>query len=185
MHTVLDVLAGLLLSAVILFICAPIIDQIDEFNLKSSYSPLLSFIIIALMSIYYPKSDRWSPARGDTCVMIGFGYGMVVGSYLNYHFDCMTDPTEQAPFQILLPTARKIINSLLRTVVSAVTVEFYRFLGKKFLYPQLCSLQNLNAKDPESKKAPAVEVPLKLTVYSIIGLNICFNIPILFNYLHI
>ena len=67
MHTVLDVIAGVLLSATILFSLAPVIDLIDEFSLANLTAPFLSFAIVSLMSIYYPKSDRWSPARGDTC----------------------------------------------------------------------------------------------------------------------
>lgn len=67
MHTVLDVIAGVLLSATILFSLAPIIDLVDEFNLSNLTAPFLSFVIVSLMSIYYPQSDRWSPARGDTC----------------------------------------------------------------------------------------------------------------------
>lgn len=67
MHTVLDVIAGVLLSATILFSLAPIIDLIDEFCLSNLMAPFVSFAIVSLMSICYPKSDRWSPARGDTC----------------------------------------------------------------------------------------------------------------------
>lgn len=67
MHTVLDVIAGVLLSATILFSLVPIIDLVDEFSLSNLVAPFLSFAIVSLMSIYYPQSDRWSPARGDTC----------------------------------------------------------------------------------------------------------------------
>lgn len=84
MHTVLDILAGLLLSAAILFTCVSVIDLIDEMHFKSPIAPLISFSIVCLMAIYYPKPDRWSPARGDTCVMIAFGFGTLIGTWLNY-----------------------------------------------------------------------------------------------------
>lgn len=84
MHTVLDILVGLLLSATILSVCVPFVDLIDEPHFKSLSSPLITSTILCLMSIYYPKSDRWSPARGDTCVMVGFGYGIMVGTWFNY-----------------------------------------------------------------------------------------------------
>ena len=84
MHTVLDILVGLLLSATILLFLAPIINFIDEFNLRNANAPIIAFIIVYLMSVYYPKADRWSPARGDTCVMIGFSLGVQIGSWINY-----------------------------------------------------------------------------------------------------
>lgn len=186
MHTVLDILVGLCLSATILFILAHFIDLIDEFNLKNLISPFISFSIVVLMSIYYPKSDRWSPARGDTCVMVGFGYGIQVGSWLNYQFGIMNDPlTSSLPSQIYLPNGTMILLIVLRTLIAISSIELIRKLSKKVIYPLLCNVQNLNSKDTESKKVPSVEVPLKLITYSLIGIDIAYLNPIIFRFLKI
>lgn len=84
MHSVLDIVAGLVISAGLLVVLIPLVDWIDQIHLTSKYSPLISFPLILLMAIYYPKSDRWTPARGDTCIVIGSGFGVLTGSWLNY-----------------------------------------------------------------------------------------------------
>lgn len=113
--------------------------------------------------------------------MVGFGYGVQVGSWLNYQLGMMTDPTAATPFLIHWPTNRMLLLIALRTVIAAISIEMIRQLGKRLLYPVLCKLQNLNSKDLESKKAPAVEVPLKLLTYSLIGIDMAYLSPIIFN----
>lgn len=84
MHSLLDIAAGLFISAILLVVLLPLVDYVDHLHLKSTFSPLISFPIVLLMAIYYPKSDRWTPARGDTCVIIGSCFGVLTGSWLNY-----------------------------------------------------------------------------------------------------
>jgi len=185
MHTILDVLAGILLSATILFISIPFIDMIDELHYKSTYSPLVSFSIICLMSIFYPKSDRWSPARGDTCVMIGFGFGTLIGTWMNFQLSTMTDLISPLPFYIHWPSKTVVLLMILRMTLTTLSVELVRIIGKKLIYPVLCKLQGLNSKDSESMKSPSVEVPLKLIVYAWVGINVACFIPICFKYMNL
>ena len=112
--------------------------------------------------------------------MVGFGYGVQIGSWLNYQFDMMTDPTSATPFLIHWPSNRMILLIALRTIIAAISIELIRQLGKKLIYTSLCKVQNLNFNDPESKKVPSVEVPLKLTTYALIGIDMAYLTPIIF-----
>lgn len=112
--------------------------------------------------------------------MVGFGYGVQIGSWLNYQLGMMTDPTSPTPFLIHWPTNRMLLLIALRTVIAAISIELIRQLGKRLIYPALCNLQSLNSRDPESKKVPGVEVPLKLLTYSLIGIDMAYLSPIIF-----
>lgn len=112
--------------------------------------------------------------------MVGFGYGVQIGSWLNYQLDAMTDPIMATPFPIHWPTKQMILLIALRTIIAALSIELIRQLGKKLIYPFLCKVQNLNSKDPQSKKVPCVEVPLKLLTYTLIGVDMAYLTPIIF-----
>ncbi|CAG2114434.1 unnamed protein product, partial [Medioppia subpectinata] len=78
MHSVIDIIAGLLLTAFLMIIIIPLVDAIDQFHLTSPYSPFITIPLIVFLATVYPKSDRWSPARGDTCIIMGAGSGILL-----------------------------------------------------------------------------------------------------------
>lgn len=71
MHSLLDIIAGLFLATLMMLILVPLVDIAADWQLTSIYSPVVTVLVILAMSILYPKSDRWSPARGDTSVITG------------------------------------------------------------------------------------------------------------------
>lgn len=98
----------------------------------------------------------------------------------------MTDPPlSSLPFEIVWPNAWTIILLTIRTLLTALSIESTRIFGKKVIYRLLCKIKSLDFKDTQSMRLPSVEVPLKLMIYSSIGINVAFTLPILFRYLGI
>lgn len=63
MHTVLDVIAGLVLVIAMMIPLVPLVDAMDYYLVTNSWA-LLAFVIINIATIvYYPRSDKWTPTR--------------------------------------------------------------------------------------------------------------------------
>lgn len=65
MHSVADVIAGLLLTIVLMIPLVPMVNRLDHYILSAKYSPILVIMISILLIIYYPRSDKWTPTRSD------------------------------------------------------------------------------------------------------------------------
>lgn len=64
MHSVADVVAGLLLTIVLMIPLVPIFNRLDYYILSADVrSPLLVIAISILLIVYYPRSDKWTPTR--------------------------------------------------------------------------------------------------------------------------
>ncbi|RWS04706.1 sphingosine-1-phosphate phosphatase 1-like protein, partial [Dinothrombium tinctorium] len=180
-----DIVVGLLLSSTLLVVLLPLVDVIDQFHLKSLYSPLISVPTITLMAKFYPKSDRWSPARGDTCIIMGAGEGILLGSWLNYQLGIIRGPGLPPPFPIIWPGFNLLGLGLLRATIGIICIIAVRAIGKVLVFSIMCYIHKLNPKDPETKIRSSVEVPCKLIAYMAMGISITYLSPAIFRFLNI
>ncbi|XP_054154486.1 sphingosine-1-phosphate phosphatase 2-like [Oppia nitens] len=185
MHSVIDILAGLLLTALLMIIIIPLVDAIDHFHLTSLYSPLITIPLIVFLSTVYPKSDRWSPARGDTCIIMGSGAGILLGSWLNYQLGIYKGPSLPPPFPILWPGYEVIGLSLLRLSIGILCIIAARAFGKVLVFSLLCYIRNLDPRDPKNKIRVSIEIPSKVITYMAMGLTITYLSPVVFRFLNI
>ena len=56
----------------------------DFFLLSSPLAPSITISLSVLAVWYYPGSDRWTPARGDTTIILGSYLGTMLGNWLNF-----------------------------------------------------------------------------------------------------
>ena len=63
MHTVLDVITGLVLAILMMIPLVPLVDAMDYYFLTNSWALLALVVITILTIIYYPCSDKWTPTR--------------------------------------------------------------------------------------------------------------------------
>lgn len=185
MHSVLDIIAGLVLSSILMVVLVPLIDLVAQWHLTSPYSPFATILVITAMSLFYPKSDRWSPARGDTSVIMGAGSGILLGSWLNYQLGIIRGPGMEPPFPIQWPGMEVAILAVLRAIIGIVCVLGSRFAGKLVGLNFLCWLRGLDSSDPQIQKRVSVEVPNKLITYMSLGLTVTFLSPCVFRHLNI
>uniref|UniRef100_A0A3Q4BEJ0 Phosphatidic acid phosphatase type 2/haloperoxidase domain-containing protein n=1 Tax=Mola mola TaxID=94237 RepID=A0A3Q4BEJ0_MOLML len=108
MHSVLDVMAGVLYSILILLVILPALDLIDGFNLTCRYAPLIIICLHLGLGLFSFTLDTWSTSRGDTAQILGTGAGVALASHVNHLLGLMPDPTpEQLPFTFFSADVRK------------------------------------------------------------------------------
>lgn len=49
----------------------PLLDIIDEFQLKNNYAPIVMLAATLVAAYMYPQVDEWSTCRGDTMLILG------------------------------------------------------------------------------------------------------------------
>jgi len=84
MHSVLDIVAGLGLVAVLFVPVLPLVDWLDPIILQSEHGGLALFLVGLFLCFCTPGGDRWTPARGDTFVVLGSCTGLIMGAWINY-----------------------------------------------------------------------------------------------------
>lgn len=185
MHSLLDVIAGVLYSILILILVIPILEPIDSFILQHEYAPFITIASGYLICHFYPSLKQWSTARGDTTIIIGSVVGFSIGSYINNYLGYLSKPIEPPLYDIHFPDAMGYLFGVVRTILGLVLLFLTRMLFKASLLRFICSLYGLDSKDPASKKEKKIELPYNYLTYFVIGLHISFTAPFIFRLLGI
>lgn len=182
MHSVLDVIVGILLTVFIMMIFLPMADSVDWFCLTHPLSPLMVLSGTLFAAVMYPSLDRWSTARGDTTTVIGTNAGVMVGSWLNYYLGYLKPAMDGPPYEIIYPSFHDIGLSLLRTCIGILILLATRAIVKLTVFWGLKLTFTIDDKSKESLK---VEIPYKFLPYATMGLMAIFFCPIAFDILNI
>ncbi|XP_055332779.1 sphingosine-1-phosphate phosphatase 2-like [Paramacrobiotus metropolitanus] len=200
MHSLLDILGGLLLVSILFAIILPFSDAIDNFLLTSHLAPFVILILYLTPSLYYPQSfseeitkGQWGPTWADTVTILAVGYGVTTGSWLNYQMGLIAAPALTPdgalplppPYPIVWPSSQEWIYVVLRAVVGLACLATVRIAGKTMAYLAVCKLFGKDPNEVKGKNLVKVELPVKFFTYSAIGLAVSFFIPALFRGLHI
>lgn len=185
MHSVLDILAGLLYAAVLIPIVWPFLDTLDDFQQHHPHAPYVMVIIPLLMCIFYPTLDKWSTARGDTTLILGVGCGVAIGTWVNAQFDIYHNVAGAPPYFVKTPDHIWFAKMACRMVLGAVILFGTRFIMKALTYHLLCRLLKFDKKDHKSKQRLIIELPYKFITYFTIAFNVVYLAPAIFRYLDI
>ncbi|KAJ6634824.1 Glucose-6-phosphate 1-dehydrogenase [Pseudolycoriella hygida] len=130
MHSVLDIVAGIILTILLMVPLIPTVDYLDHIILSHKLSPLIVLAVSILLIVFYPSPGKWTPTRGDTTMTVSVTAGIQIGAWLNYQLNLLAAPTTPPPYEIIWPTYRML--GLLGD------------LGKKLVYPALWALYRQN-----------------------------------------
>lgn len=187
MHSVLDVIVGVLYSVLILLFFLPLLDLIDGFNLSHRYAPLIIVCFHLGLALFSFTLDTWSTSRGDTAQILGTGAGVALASHVNYHLGLLPDPTsEQLPYTMPPLSAGLVGLSVLRLVLGVLVLMAMRALMKALTLPMVCRLVGVPSTDMrKARQHMEVELPYRYIVYGTVGFGVGFLVPLLFSYLHL
>lgn len=183
MHTVLDIIGGLSLVAILMTITLPLSDFIDHYQLTNPYSPLVTVAFMLILQIAYPKTERWTPARGDTAVIMGTGTGFALGSWLNYRLGVIRGPAIPPPYMIMWPGYKVFGLALLRAMIGISCIVATRAFFKSVTYALFCFVMRVNSRDLKSRQKILVEIPSNIITYTAIGFVITYVAPFVFRLL--
>ncbi|XP_035400613.1 sphingosine-1-phosphate phosphatase 2 [Cygnus atratus] len=177
MHTVLDVIGGALISAVLLVLLYPAWDSIDHLLLTSPFCPLLSIAVPLVLCYNYPKLDYYSPTRGDTTTILGAGAGATVGFWLNNQYAAPAYTSENLGFPLITSTTVVLVLARFFTGLSVILLT--RQLMKSVVLGTLCYCYKFPISDLEARRRLEVEVPYKFVTYSSVGFTATVIVPLL------
>ncbi|XP_074113708.1 sphingosine-1-phosphate phosphatase 2 [Cotesia typhae] len=146
MHTILDIVAGLLLAVVLMVVLIPIISLIDIYLFTNLWI-LLTFLIISVLTIvYYPCSDRWTPTRGDTAMVVSVTAGIHFGAWLNYKTGLLIPALESPPYEIILPSCWGLLCIFLRFIIGFSCIIPNKAIIKHITYRVVSAIMHLDSQ---------------------------------------
>ncbi|CAO1332999.1 unnamed protein product [Diamesa serratosioi] len=193
MHSVLDILVGLILTASLMVILVPVIDFLDGFLQKNMLAPIFIILVPIMLIVFYPKTEKWTPTRGDTATIVSVFVGVQLGAWLNYQLGNMQlDPLHGHSSQIVWPTLPIFGLIVARTIIGLCVVALTEVLGKLISFSLLCKMFGKNPKELKNsqdsltnKPKIIIDLSYKFITYGLIGFNAQYLIPNLFRFLDI
>ncbi|XP_031716566.1 sphingosine-1-phosphate phosphatase 2 [Anarrhichthys ocellatus] len=170
MHSVLDVICGALISAVILFLTYPYWETFDRFQLTSSISPIAALTLPLLLSYTYPELDRYTTTRGDTTTILGAGAGCSVGYWVNQQLGQTFEPQGALPVPLPALTANALALGGARFLVGGAALLGTRLVVKTVSLQALYSWYEVPRSDDGARRRREIEVPYKFVTYTSVGL---------------
>ncbi|XP_078058566.1 sphingosine-1-phosphate phosphatase 2-like [Mustelus asterias] len=179
MHTVLDVICGVLITAVLMALTYPFWNILDNFQLTNPLTPIIAIVLPFFMSYNYPELDHYSPTRGDTTIILGVASGCTVGFWMNYQYGRTYEPTGSLPFEIPSITLEVVSLAIARFLIGIVVLVATRQVVKTLSLKVLYAWFDVAGRDMEAKKRLEIEVPYKFATYSSIGFSATVVVPLL------
>nr|UVW99780.1 sphingosine-1-phosphate phosphatase [Nephotettix cincticeps] len=189
MHSVLDVVVGLLLAMALMVPVVPIVDAVDVLLLTNRWSPVALITAAIPLIAFYPTTTHWTPTRGDTTIIMGFCTGLYIGAWTNYHRGVMKEPPLPPPYTIIWPSWPMFGTGVLRTVIGLCSVVATVAVCKSAQHAVercvLCDNSSPTANTRNSLARSLVELTCKYISYCLIGFNVLYLMPNVFKMLSI
>ncbi|XP_044523517.1 sphingosine-1-phosphate phosphatase 2 isoform X2 [Gracilinanus agilis] len=183
MHTVLDVIGGILISGLFIAVTYPAWDLIDHLESASLLFPICIFIVPFFLCYNYPVSDYYTPTRGDTTTILAAGAGGIIGFWINPFFKLVSEPTESAIQSIPPLTTKILVLGITKFMVGIVVVFLVRQLMRNLSLQVLYSWFKVVTKNKEARQRLEIEVPYKFVTYSSVGICATVFVPMLHQFL--
>ncbi|KAM7298292.1 sphingosine-1-phosphate phosphatase 2 [Ixodes scapularis] len=181
MHTVLDLLGGLLLAWALMLVLVPVALPVDHLLLNSPWGPPLVVGVVALLCLAYPAPREWTPARGDSCVVLATVAGILAGEGALFQTGWRTPLLHaQERYRLGLPHSWELACVLLRTATGIVASVLTRTAAKAVTYRLLCRCQGRDPRLESTRRLASIELPCKFFTYLLMGLTMALGSPLLF-----
>lgn len=181
MHSILDILGGILFSLILTFIFIPFNNIIHQFIIENIKNGLMLYLSGILVCLFYPKTDKWSTARADTILIMGVASGLILGMSLKHYFHLQS---------IGKLTNSSINTKILRTIFGTICIFFTRFSCKSlinfivFNILHKKSSNSLNLKDLIRKNF-YFELFFYFFTYSCVSFNVIFGCFFIFEWFNL
>uniref|UniRef100_UPI003AB0028F sphingosine-1-phosphate phosphatase 2 isoform X5 n=1 Tax=Centroberyx gerrardi TaxID=166262 RepID=UPI003AB0028F len=170
MHSVLDVICGALISAILMLLTYPYWETFDHFQLTSPISPAVALVLPLLLSYTYPELGHYSTTRGDTTTILGAGAGSSVGYWVNEQLGQTFEPRGVLPVPLPTLTANALAIGTARSLVGAVALVGTRQIVKTVSLWALYFWYGVPQSDRNARRRREIEVPYKFVTYTCVGL---------------
>ncbi|XP_077421255.1 sphingosine-1-phosphate phosphatase 2 isoform X2 [Vanacampus margaritifer] len=170
MHSVLDVICGVLMSALLMFLTHPYWEAFDQFQLTSSLSPILALMLPLFLSYTYPELDHYSTTRADTTTVLGAGAGCSVGYWVNKQLGETFEPQGVLPVPLPTLTRCTLASGAARFLVGVGALLVTRQVMKAVSLHLLYCWYKVPKCNQSARMRKEIEVPSKFATYTAVGL---------------
>lgn len=185
MHSILDILAGVSISAVYLLLGFPFMDLVEEYTLKATYAPLIIIISHFLLGWFYPATKHYSTSHGDTVIILATGAGIHSASWLLHKLDICFSPVGTSPYAIPIPTINSFLVGFCRAFVGIVILALARLIVKKLSVSIVCHIAGVSKQDDSVIRKRGIEASYKFITYFILGFTVVATVPLVLQKLNI
>ncbi|CAM9683032.1 unnamed protein product [Lampetra fluviatilis] len=199
MHSILDVVVGVLCSVAILSVLLPSLETLDSLVLHWGVGGLAWWLrgvtggaAVALAHVAAALAaftlDGWSTSRGDTAQILAVGAGVASGSRVNRLLGLLA--TTQAPSKRLplpvLPGLPQLPGALVRTIARVLLGSAILLATKAALkstsIPLACWLFSIPGDDVSvARRHAQVELPYRFITYGAVGFSAACLVPCAFS----
>ncbi|CAN9511165.1 unnamed protein product [Ophioblennius macclurei] len=170
MHSVLDVVCGASISAVLMLVTYPYWDAFDHFQLTNSASPILALTLLLFLSYTYPELEHYSTTRGDTTTVLGVCAGCSVGYWVNEQLGQTFEPQGMLPIPLPMLTVSGLVRGTCRFLLGVMALVGTRQIVKTVSLEMLYSWYKVPKNDDAVRRRKEIEVPCKFVTYTSVGL---------------
>lgn len=170
MHSVLDVISGILITTILILFTYPFWESFDHIQLTSPLSPIVALSLLLFLSYKYPELDHYSTTRGDTTTILGVCAGCSVGYWTNVQLGHTFEPEGSLPVPLPTLTAQSMVRGVGRTLVGIAALVGTRQIVKTLSLGVLYSWYNVPKTDQNARRRKEIEVPSKFVTYTAVGL---------------
>uniref|UniRef100_G3U7C9 Sphingosine-1-phosphate phosphatase 2 n=1 Tax=Loxodonta africana TaxID=9785 RepID=G3U7C9_LOXAF len=181
MHTALDVLGGVLITALLIALTYPAWTLIDHLDSASPLLPVCVIVVPFFLCYHYPVSDCYSPTRADTTTILAAGAGVTIGFWINHFFQLVSKPTESLPVVQNIPplTTDMFVLGLTKYTVGIGLILLVRQLVQNLSLQVLYSWFRVVIRNKEARRRLEIEVPYKFVTYTSVGICATTFVPML------
>ncbi|XP_057619220.1 sphingosine-1-phosphate phosphatase 2 [Chionomys nivalis] len=185
MHTVLDVLGGVLITAFLIALTYPAWTLIDSLDSASPIFPVCVIVVPFFLCYNYPVSDFYSPTRADTTTIVAAGAGVTLGFWINHFFQLVSQPSPSLPVIRNIPplTTDMLVLGLTKFTVGIVLIVLVRQLVQNLSLQVLFSWFKVVTRNKEARRRLEIEVPYKFVTYTSVGICATTFVPMLHRFL--
>ncbi|XP_006890375.1 PREDICTED: sphingosine-1-phosphate phosphatase 2 [Elephantulus edwardii] len=185
MHTALDVVGGVLITALLIALTYPAWTLLDHLDSASPLFPVCVLVVPFFLCYNYPVSDYYSPTRADTTTVLAAGAGVNIGFWINHFFQLMSKPTDIVPAVQNIPplTLEVLVLSVTKFLVGIVLLLLVRQLVQNLSLQVLYSWFRVVIRNKEARRRLEIEVPYKFVTYTSVGICATTFVPMLHRFL--
>lgn len=175
-HSLLDVVVGVLISLVVAGFILPFKNEIDWFVQTNPVSPVIMFLLcLAFSTVLYPAPEIGNQTRPDCVKVIACMTGCLMGQWGNY-FNELSQAVPHELFELYIPSLKIIVCAILRFIIGVITVALVKTVVQTFSVKVLSYVLGLEKAD---RHHPKIQVAYRFITYMTTGIIISWTVPII------